>query len=95
MQKAKKQPRTVGAVGAEVISYGEINVDKTIEQTPMTQARRSCIPKTLPKLVMSTGGTFLVYGGFRNNISVPASSEQVRRHLACLQQHLQEVAYVS
>lgn len=61
-------------------------------QTPMVQGkRRSCIPSTLPRLVMGTQGTFLVYSGLR----IPATTEQVQRHLACLQQHLQEVAHAS
>lgn len=61
-------------------------------QTPMVQdCRRSCIPPMLPKLVVGTRGAFLVYSGLR----IPATAEQVQRHLACLQQHLQEVAHAS
>jgi hypothetical protein len=28
-------------------------------------------------------------------LRIPATAEQVQRHLACLQQHLQEVAHAS
>lgn len=76
----------------EVGFRGENNVNKRTEQTPMAQGRRrSCIPPTLPRLVVGTQGTFLVYSGLR----IPATAEQVQRHLACLQQHLQEVAHAS
>lgn len=76
----------------EVHFRGEKNMEKRTEQTPIVQdKRRSCIPPTLPRLVVGTQGTFLVYSGLR----IPATAEQVQRHLACLQQHLQEVAHAS
>ncbi len=65
---------------------------KCIGQAPLAQGkRRSCIPATLPRLVVGTRGAFLVYGGLR----IPATVEQVSRHLACLQQHLREAAHAS
>ncbi|WP_253265043.1 hypothetical protein [Aeromonas media] len=76
----------------EVDFLGENNMDKRTEQTAMTQGRRrSCIPATLPRLVVGAQGTFLVYSGLR----IPATAEQAQRHLVCLQQHLQEVARAS
>ena len=76
----------------EVGFRGENNVDKRTQQSPRAQgSRRSCIPPMLPKLVVGTRGAFLVYSGLR----IPATAEQVQRHLACLQQHLQEVAHAS
>lgn len=76
----------------EVSFLGENNMNKRTEQSLMAQGRRrSCIPTTLPRLVMGTQGTFLVYSGLR----IPATTEQVQRHLVCLQQHLQEVAHAS
>ena len=93
MKEAQKE--WVGAAltaRPEVGFRGENNVNKRIEQTPMAQgSRRSCIPPMLPRLVVGTQGTFLVYSGLR----IPATAEQVQRHLACLQQHLQEVAHAS
>lgn len=84
--------RAARTAGPEVGFRGENNVDKRTQQSPRAQgSRRSCIPPMLPKLVVGTRGAFLVYSGLR----IPATAEQVQRHLACLQQHLQEVAHAS
>lgn len=76
----------------EVGFHGENNMNKGNGQTPLMQGkRRSCIPTTLPRLVVGLGGTFLIYGSLR----IPATAEQAHRHLVCLQQHLREVAHAS
>ncbi|POV93652.1 hypothetical protein C3418_01245 [Aeromonas sp. ASNIH8] len=67
-------------------------MDKSSRPTVPAQGKRhSCIPATLPKLVVSLGGTFLVYGHLR----IPATAEQARRHAVCLQQHLQDLQEVA
>ena len=84
--------RAARTAGPTVDFTGENNMDKRTQQSPRAQgSRRSCIPPMLPKLVVGTRGAFLVYSGLR----IPATAEQVQRHLACLQQHLQEVAHAS
>ena len=88
----KEWARAAVTAGPEVSFHGENNVDKRTQQSPRAQgSRRSCIPPMLPKLVVGTRGAFLVYSGLR----IPATAEQVQRHLACLQQHLQEGARAS
>lgn len=61
----------------------------------LQSTNRNVIPKILPKLVASPAGTFLVYGGFKSGLKIPATQEQAERHLHCLMQHLQEVAHAS
>jgi hypothetical protein len=89
--EGKKQPRTAETVGATVISCGEINLNKITEQIVLFQDLRFNFPETLPRLVAGREGFFLDYSGLR----IPATAEQARCHLACLQQYLQEVAYDS
>ncbi|XLT99083.1 hypothetical protein Aerorivi_00842 [Aeromonas rivipollensis] len=88
----KERPRAASTAGTMVDFHGENNMNKVKGLSPRAQgSRRSCIPPMLPKLVVGTRGAFLVYSGLR----IPATAEQVQRHLACLQQHLQEVAHAS
>ncbi|MFQ2781243.1 hypothetical protein ACK3ZH_01255 [Aeromonas caviae] len=93
MKKAQKEWAGAAVTARPEVGFrGENNVDKRTQQSPRAQgSRRSCIPPMLPKLVVGTRGAFLVYSGLR----IPATAEQVQRHLACLQQHLQEVARAS
>ncbi|KHN59942.1 hypothetical protein [Aeromonas hydrophila] len=67
-------------------------MNKRTEQTLMVQDHHLFhIPETLPKLIVDVNGAFLDYSG----LLIPVTAEQANHHLACLQQHLQEVAYVS
>ncbi|WP_421205394.1 hypothetical protein [Aeromonas enteropelogenes] len=50
--------------------------------------RRDVIPATLPKLVASLHGTFLVYSGMR----LPITTEQAISHITWMQQHLRDAA---
>ncbi|WP_421218784.1 hypothetical protein [Aeromonas jandaei] len=50
--------------------------------------RREVIPSTLPRLVASLNGTFLVYSGMR----LPITTEQAISHVTWMQQHLRDVA---
>lgn len=50
--------------------------------------RRDVIPATLPKLVASLHGTFLVYSGMR----LPITTEQAISHVTWMQQHLRDAA---
>ncbi|WP_185430683.1 hypothetical protein [Aeromonas jandaei] len=50
--------------------------------------RREVIPATLPRLVASLNGTFLVYCGMR----LPITTEQAISRVTWMQQHLRDVA---
>ena len=63
-----------------------------MKNTTKSPHKKIGIPAILPRLVQGTRGTFLVYGGFKSGIMIPATQEQAERHLKCLTQHMQEVS---
>ncbi len=68
---------------------GENNMDKRTEAGAKAQGkRRNVIPATLPKLVASLSGTFLVYGGMR----LPITTQQAICHVTWMQNHLRDAA---
>lgn len=86
MHQAQKEWAGAAVTARPVVSFrGENNMNKGIEQPAAAQPkRRVTIPDTIPRLVISLQGTFLVYGGLR----IPATADQARRHTECLRQYL-------
>lgn len=81
--------RAARTAGPTVDFTGENNMDKRTEAGAKAQGkRRNVIPATLPKLVASLSGTFLVYGGMR----LPITTQQAICHVTWMQNHLRDAA---
>ncbi len=81
--------RAARTAGPTVDFTGENNMDKRTEAGAKAQGkRRNVITATLPKLVASLSGTFLVYGGMR----LPITTQQAICHVTWMQNHLRDAA---
>lgn len=68
------------------------HIQPTCNVQPLKPSCRFKLPTTMPRLVVGTQGTFLVYGG-PLGLRIPATPELIDRHLRSFKQHLEAIRH--